>query len=175
MELFEAISSRYSYRGDFLPTKVPREDLEKIMIAGLQAPSGCNKQTTSLIAVDDRAVLDRINILLEHKCDTAPAAICVLTEKIIAYRDRTYYLQDYSAAIENMLLAVTAMGYATCWLEGYITDADKIGRRIADLLGVPSHIDLVCYLPIGIPAADGPRALKRPFGERMQFNGYAIR
>lgn len=53
MNVFEAINSRRSYRGKFKDTPVPREDLVKIMEAGLAAPSGCNKQTTSLIAVDD--------------------------------------------------------------------------------------------------------------------------
>ena len=67
------------------------------------------------------------------------------------------------------------MGYATCWLEGYITDADRIGRRVADLLGVPQHLDLVCYLPIGRPASPAPRAQKRPEEERMWRNGYGVR
>ena len=52
-QLIKLILSRRSYRGTFSPDPVPREDLEKIMEAGLAAPSGCNKQTTSLIAADD--------------------------------------------------------------------------------------------------------------------------
>ena len=55
MSMIEIIQKRRSYRGKFKPTPVPREDLIKIMQAGLAAPSGCNKQTTSLIAVDERA------------------------------------------------------------------------------------------------------------------------
>ena len=52
MNVFEAINKRHSYRGKYKPDPIPREDLIKIMQAGLDAPSGCNKQTTSLIAVD---------------------------------------------------------------------------------------------------------------------------
>ena len=52
MNTFQAIHARRSYRGKYKPTPVPREDLIRIM-----EPSGCNKQTTSLIAVDDPAIL----------------------------------------------------------------------------------------------------------------------
>ena len=50
MDVIEAIKTRHSYRGEYLPDPVPREDLVTIMEAGLAAPSGCNMQTTSLVA-----------------------------------------------------------------------------------------------------------------------------
>ena len=46
MTTLETISARHSYRGKYLPTPVPREHLTAILQAGLDAPSGCNKQTT---------------------------------------------------------------------------------------------------------------------------------
>ena len=52
MNVIEAIHYRHSYRGKYKDIPVPKEDLIKIMQAGLDAPSGCNKQTTSLIAVE---------------------------------------------------------------------------------------------------------------------------
>ena len=52
MDVLEAIEARKSYRGKYKPTPVPREHLRTIMEAGLAAPSGCNKQTTSLIAIE---------------------------------------------------------------------------------------------------------------------------
>ena len=54
MDVLDAIFSRHSYRGRFQPAPVPRDDLKLILEAGLAAPSGCNRQTTSLIAVDDQ-------------------------------------------------------------------------------------------------------------------------
>ena len=57
MDVTEAILGRRSYRGKYKNIPVPRGDLIKIMEAGLAAPSGCNRQTTSLIAVDDPEVL----------------------------------------------------------------------------------------------------------------------
>ena len=47
MNVLEAINKRHSYRGKFKADLVPREDIIKIMQAGLDAPSGCNKQTTN--------------------------------------------------------------------------------------------------------------------------------
>lgn len=175
MDLFEALSARRSYRGMYKPDPVPREHLRMIMQAALDAPSGCNKQTTSVIAVDDPALVKQLGAMLERNdFASAPAAICILTERKIAYRDRTFYIQDYSAAIQNALLAITGLGYESCWVEGHITDADQIGRQMADVLGVPQHIELVAYLPVGLAAEEGKRVRKLPFEERAWFNGYLL-
>ena len=174
MELFEAIFTRRSYRGMYKPTPVPREDLQKILEAVLAAPSGCNKQTTSAIAVDDPATMAQLGALIPKRPNfaSAPAAVCILTEKKIAYDQCTFYVQDYAAAIENALLAIAALGYESCWVEGHITKPDGIGRQMAKVLGVPEHLELVCYLPVGIPAEEGTHAEKLPFEERAWFNGY---
>lgn len=173
MELFETIMTRHSYRGMYKPTPVPREDLRRIMEAGLAAPSGCNVQTTSLIALDDPELIAKVAQRMEKpNFASAPAAICVLTKRLMAYRDRTYYVQDYSAAIQNILLAVTALGYESCWVEGHITDVDRIGRHMADILGVPQDMELVAYLPVGVAEGKPVAPKKKPFEERAWFNGY---
>jgi len=169
----DAIKSRTSYRGKYKSTSVPRSDLIKIMEAGLSAPSGCNRQTTSLIAVDNADLLCELRKVIRPRvAETAPAMICVLTQKIIAYRDKCFNVQDYSAAIQNMLLAAVGLGYQSCWYEGHITDTDAIGRKMADILNVPADYDLVCFLPIGIASQPTSSANKKPFGERAWFNGY---
>lgn len=171
--LTEMILNRRSYRGKFRPDPVPREDLTAILEAGLAAPSGCNRQTTSLIAVDDPEILARIRAAIDPPvAETAPAMICVLSQRINAYRDRCFATQDYSAAIENMLLAISAMGYQSCWYEGHITDTDRICDRIAEILKVPEDYDLVCILPVGIAAGEPMMPKKKPFAERAWFNGF---
>ena len=173
MNTLDTIRSRHSYRGKYLSTPVPREDLITIMQAGLDAPSGCNKQTTSLIAVDDPELLKKLHAVIQPPAgDTAPAMICVLTRRIIAYRDRCFATHDYAAAIENMLLAIVELGYQSCWYEGHITDVDRIGYQMAQILGVPDEYELICFLPVGVAAEEirGPR--KRPFEERAWFNGF---
>lgn len=173
MQTLDAILSRTSYRGKYAPTPVPREHLKQLLEAGLAAPSGCNKQTTSLIAVDDPALIKGLNALTESPIgQTAPAMILVLTRRIIAYRERTYYIHDYAATIENILLAAVSLGYESCWVEGQITDEDNIGRKMADLLGVPEEYALVCYLPIGKAVDPLRRAKKQSFSERAWFNGF---
>ncbi|MBP0967443.1 MAG: nitroreductase family protein, partial [Oscillospiraceae bacterium] len=73
----DAIFERKSYRGAYLPDPVPRADLMRLLEAGLSAPSGCNKQTASLIAVDDPALLREIFAIMDlPDCKSAPAVIC---------------------------------------------------------------------------------------------------
>lgn len=176
MDILEIIRNRHSYRGKYKSDKVPREDLISILKAGLEAPSGCNMQTTSLIAVDDRAVLERLHSVIEPPVgETAPAIICVLTKRIFAYRDKCFAVQDYSAAIENMLLAITALGYESCWYEGHITDEDKIGDKMAEILNVPDDYELVCFLPVGIAEGTPVPPKKKDFSERAWFNTFGGR
>ena len=173
MQVMEAILKRHSYRGKYLPDAVPREHLTKIMEAGAAAPSGCNKQTTSFLAVDDREVLQKLHAVIQPPAgNTAPAMICVLTRKIIAYRDRTYYVQDYAAAIQNMLLCIVSLGYESCWYEGHITDADRIGDQMARILNVPEEYELVCFLPVGKAAEEGKMPKKLPLNERCHYNSF---
>lgn len=175
MNILKAIKTRTSYRKTYKSIPIPKADLLKIMQAGLCAPSGCNKQTTSLIAVDDQVLLEKLRAVINPPvAQTAPAIICVLTQKIIAYRDKCFNVQDYSAAIQNMLLAAMALGYESCWYEGHITDSDKIGRKMADILNVPQNYDLVCFLPIGMAAEPTTPPPKKPFSERAWFNGFNI-
>ncbi len=173
MSIIDVIKIRHSYRGSYKPEPVPREDLKTIMEAGLAAPSGCNKQTTSLICVDDPQILSRIHAVTDPPVgETAPAMICVLTQRIIAYRDRCFAVQDYSAAIENMLLAIVDLGYQSCWYEGHITDEDRIGDKIAEILNVPDDYELVCVLPIGIAESSPGLPVKKQFEDRAWFNQF---
>ena len=173
MNTLETIARRSSYRGRYTADPVPREDLVKILQAGLDAPSGCNTQTVDLIAVDDPAVLAQLHGVIDPPIGTtAPAMICVLTRPIIAYRDRCFAVQDYAAAIENMLLAIVDLGYESVWVEGHVTDVDRIGRKMADILGVPEEYELVCFLPVGKAAEPLRRVRKKPFEERVRFNHF---
>ena len=175
MDAIEAILNRHSYRGPYKPDPVPREDLVAIMNAGLAAPSGCNKQTVSLIAVDDPDLLARLHTVIDPPVgETAPAMICVLSRRIVAYRDRYFSVQDYGAAIENMLLAIIALGYQSCWYEGHITDEDCIGRKMADILGVPEEYELVCFLPVGIGISEPVPPKKKSMDQRAWFNGFPL-
>ena len=171
METMEAIRERKSYRKEFKPEPVPQSDLKEILEAGVAAPSGCNQQTTRFIAVDDPALVRQLADIYDKPwAKTAPAAILLLTKETISYAGNSYHVHDYSAAAENILLAVTAKGYATTWIEGQI-EGEK-ARRMGALLGVPEDLTVAIYMPLGIPAEANPGAPKKPFEERAWLNGY---
>ncbi len=170
----DVIGLRRSYRGAYKDEPVPREDLVKIASAGVAAPSGCNKQTTDLVVVDDAELLGKVKDVIDPPiAKTAPAMIVVISRKINAYRDKCYAVQDYSAAIENMLLAAVDLGYQSCWYEGHITDDDRICDKIAEVLNIPEEYDVVCILPIGKVADTVSEPKKKPFEERVKFNGWS--
>ena len=123
--------------------------------------------------VDDPATLDAVKAVIDPPvAQTAPAFIVVLSRKINAYRDRCFAIQDYSAAIENMLLAIVELGYQSCWYEGHITDDDRICDKIASVIGVPEGYDVVCVLPVGKAQDDFHAPSKKPFNERVKFNRF---
>jgi len=173
MTATQVMKERTSYRGKYKNNPVPRDDLKKIMETGLCAPSGCNTQTTSLIAVDDADVLKKLRDVIEPEfVVSAPALICVLTQAIPAFKDVCFNVQDYSAAIENMLLAIVELGYQSCWVEGQITDEHKIGKKMAEILGVPDDYELICFLPVGVADKPIKHVRRKPFEERAWFNGF---
>lgn len=173
MDFLKLAQERVSYRGNYKSESIPREDLVKIMQAGLAAPSGCNQQTTYLIAVDEPALLDKIKAMFgKPVAATAPAMICVLAKNTPSYRGKSYHVQDYSAAIENMLLEIKALGYDSCWYEGYVTNEDRVGEKISALLDIPDEYEVVCVLPVGSAEDEYRYAPKMAFEERAWFNGF---
>jgi len=177
MDTLQAIKNRHSFRGSYKNTPVPREDLKKILEAGLAAPSACNKQTTSLIALDNPELVNALISLVKKNgfrgTDTnPPAGICVLTQQTPAYADKYFYVQDYSAAIENMLLAITSLGYASCWIEGQVTKDAETQRQIAKLLNLPADYITVGFLPVGAAETEITHPDYKAFEERAWFNEF---
>ena len=170
MDVFEAIARRYSYRGDFTDAPVPREDLIKIVLAGIHAPSGKNEQTTSFVIVDDAELLRRIAEIVDKPvCNTAKAMIACVIDPRPVLNNISFAVEDCSTAVENMLLAVTALGYATVWLDGVLR-RDDIAARIGRLLGVPEGKAVRILLPLGVAAEPGTQKERLPFEKRAWFN-----
>jgi nitroreductase len=172
MDLFEAIAQRYSYRGDFTNVAVSRADLTRIVQAGIQAPSACNEQVASFVAVDDPKLLAEIAQIVQRKpCDTAKAMIVCVVDPRPVYRDVAFPAEDCAAAVENMLLAITALGYASVWLDGVLRVND-VAARIGKLLGVPKTLQVRILLPIGVAAEPGTQRERLPLDQRAWFNRY---
>ncbi len=175
MELFEAIQNRHSYRGPFLDQPVPREDLRRIVHAGLMAPSGCNAQTTNFVIVDDAAMVKTINQLpgANMAMQQAKAYItCIIDVKPKAvYESFDFQLEDCAAAVENMMLAITALGYATVWVDGWLLQQNR-AQVIGEMLDVPESKRILVILPIGRPAETPSAREKMPFESRAWFNQF---
>ena len=178
MDVFEAIEKRHSYRGPFEKRPVPGEDLKRIVEAAIRAPSGRNEQTTSFVIVDDPGVLGRITEMGEDKevILGARAFIACIVDKTpeAVYEGHSFQVEDCAAAVENMLLAITALGYATVWIDGWLRVKDRAGK-IAKILELPGEKTVRVLLPLGIPTESRKQKEKKPFEERAWFNRYGER
>ena len=79
-----------------------------------------------------------------------------------------WWLEDGSAAVENILIASTAMGYGSCWLEGYTLPREE---EFKVLLNVPQEKRLLTLVPIGVPVG-WPTREKKPLEEVIHWETY---
>ncbi|MCD6175940.1 MAG: nitroreductase family protein [Planctomycetes bacterium] len=177
MDLFKAIKKRHCYRGAFTDTSVPREDLEKIVQAGLDAPSGKNCQTTRFVVVDEPGLVGQIGQMHpDNKAVQQAKAfiVCIIDKNPEAiYEGYQFQVEDCAAAVENMLLAITALGYASVWIDGWLR-VENHNETIGKLLGVPKTKTVRILLPIGVPAKEIRGPEKMAFEERAWFNQFGM-
>jgi nitroreductase len=166
MDVFEAIGDRRSVR-KFLSEPVPRADLDRIVRAGIEAPSGCNMQLRRYVIVDDPGVVEQLRPLGGAMAE-CPAVIVVVMQPATSEFGE-YWVQDASAAIENMLLAATALGYGTCWIEGALRRHEDEARKI---LGVDEALRVWAMIPIGRPAEQPPRPPKSIPADVIRYNAF---
>ena len=141
MDTLEAIRKRRSIR-KFTGELIPRKDLEIIIDAGRLAASGSNQQPWDFIVITDRCMIDQLKVAA-HWMDKAGAIIAVVMDPV-----SRWWIEDGAAAVENMLIASTALGYGSCWLEGYTLPREN---EFKALLGIPEAKKLLTLLPIGVP------------------------
>jgi nitroreductase len=175
MDLFDAIAKRHSYRGEFTAAPVPRADLEKIVQAGIQSPSACNQQVATFVIVDDPRLLGQIAEITDKPvCRSAKAIIVCVADPRPVFANISFAMEDCAASVENMLLAITALGYASVWLDGVLRTGDR-AARVGRLLGVPADKIVSILLPLGIPVEPGQQRERLPFGERAWFNRWGTK
>jgi nitroreductase len=155
MNALEAIGKRRSVR-KYTGEAIPREDLEKIVDAGRLAATGGNRQPWDFVVVTDRAMVEQLKVAAEWM-EKAAAIIAGVMDP-----SSRWWVEDGSAAVENMLIATTALEYGSCWLEGYTLPHEEEFKK---LLGVPKEKRLLTLVPIGVPAEE-PTREKRLHWER---------
>jgi nitroreductase len=161
MDALEAIRKRRSVR-EYTGASIPRTDLEKIIDAGRLAPSGYNEQPWEFIVITDREMINQLKVAAEWM-EKAAAIIAVVMDP-----SSRWWIEDGSAAIENILIACTALGYGSCWLEGYTLPLEE---EFKVLLGIPEEKRLLTLIPVGVPA-EWPSKEKKPLEEVIHWERY---
>jgi nitroreductase len=161
MDALEAIRKRRSIR-EYTGDPIPREDLETIVDAGRLAATGNNRQPWDFIVVTDREMIDELKVA-SRWMEKAGAIIAVVLDP-----SSRWWLEDGSAAVENMLIASTALGYGSCWLEGYTLPREEEFKK---LLRVPKEKRLLTLVPIGVPTR-WPAKEKKPLEQVLHWERY---
>ncbi len=162
MDTFEAIRKRRSVR-QFTGAPIPREDLVQIVDAARLAPSGSNRQPWDFIVVTDCEMIMKLKVASEWMAQ-AGAIIAVVMDPAVS----RWWVEDASAAIENILLASTALGYGSCWLEGYTLRREE---ELKQLLNIPAHKRLLTLIPIGV-AVEWPTVEKKTLSEVLHWEKF---
>ncbi|HUM37752.1 MAG TPA: nitroreductase family protein [Anaerolineae bacterium] len=162
MDVFEATRRRRSVRA-FTGAPIPRADLEAIVDAGRLAASGHNRQPWTFVVITDPAMIARL-ALADRWMERAAAIVAVVLDPAAPY-----WVEDGSAAVENMLLAATALGYGSCWLEG---DTRPHEATFKAWLGIPEALRLFTLVPVGVPAT-WPTVKKKPLEAVLRWERYA--
>ena len=174
MEFFDLVHERYSYRGEFEPTPVPKDDLIKIVTAGIHAPSAGNMQSQRFFVVTSDEMLAKIREIFTHKGVATAPALILLVSKMLKFgpenRDSPFELQDYGAAAQNVLLAIADLGYTTVWTDGQTNFNKDFQEKINALLNLPEDTTVRAVLPVGV-AKDkgGSQPPRKPFDELVTF------
>jgi len=169
MDFFKAVEERHSYRGPMESAPIPEDDLIKIVDAGIRAPSGCNGQTTSFIIVTNADTRGEIAKIFNNEAlSSAPAIIVMYTKKHTFDFGLDFELEDYAAAVQNILLAATAMGYGSLWLDGQ-TRLDGNDAALSKLLGIAQDLQVRTVIPIGVAKNPGKQAPRKAFNERATW------
>ena len=154
MDLFDAIYGRRSIR-QFTPEAVSDERLMQLLKAAMAAPSAGNEQPWHFVVVSEREKLDAITKFhpYANALETAPLGIVVCGDLMIE-RYEGFWVQDCSAAIENLLLAAYALGLGTVWLAGHPVEDRCVNLR--RLLGIPANVVPLAIIAVGHPAETKP-------------------
>ncbi len=155
MDAMKTILTRRSVR-KYTGQPVSEETIKTLLEAAMSAPSAGNQQPWCFVVIDDRQVLDAVPDVHPYSkmILKAPLAILVCGD-LEREKNKDYWVQDCSAATQNLLLAIRAQGLGAVWLGVYPRQNRVEGLR--QLLGLPTHIIPLALISIGYPAAEqGP-------------------
>lgn len=168
-ETLQTMMSRKSVKA-YKSDQVPKELLDQIVAAGLQAPSGLNKQSPIILVVTDTKLRDELSKLNAgndpfFRKDPFYGAPCVLV--VLADKSVPTYLYDGSLVMENMLLAAHSLGLGACWIHRAKETFEKEeGKAILRGLGIEGEYEGIGNCIVGYPdmqPQEKPRKENRVF------------
>jgi len=147
----QIIRQRRSIR-KYTDEPVAPELVERLLMAGMAAPSASNKRPWEFVVVDDPDLLGKLQLRLILGRYRPPLAIIVCGHMGRTYPPpvRDFWVQDCSAAAQNILLAATAMGLGSVWIG--IHPVGLLSRAVSGLLKLPKEVTPLGALYIGYPA-----------------------
>lgn len=164
----DAILKRRSIR-KYTNQPVPEEVVIQLLEAAMAAPSAGNEQPWQFIVITEREILDKIPSIhpYSHMIKEAPLAILVCADMTLNKYDVDYWIQDCSAATQNILLAAAANGLGTVWL-GVYPRKERV-EGLSKLFSLPEHIIPFSLIPVGYPGEEKP-AISRYKEDRVHYN-----
>lgn len=169
MEAIQAILSRRSIR-KYTNRTVSAQLVEELLNAAMSAPSAGNQQPWHFVVLTDHNIMDEIPKFHPYSAMLKDAAVAILVcgdERLEKHKG--YWMQDCSAATENLLIAAHANGMGAVWL-GVYPRADRVDG-IRRLLAIPEEIIPFALISIGYPAEEKPPA-NRFDSSRVHRNGW---
>jgi nitroreductase len=163
MDAIEVLKTRRSVRA-FTPQAVPPEVLADIIDCGRLAASAINIQPWEFVVITGGELRRKIAATTDHGRFIVNAPVCV----VVLCRETKYYLEDGSAATQNILLAARAHGLGSCWVAG---DKKPYADEICRLVGAPEGYHLVSMIALGYPA-EQPEKAKRPLADVLHWERY---
>jgi nitroreductase len=164
MDAFEALTTRRSCRR-FAARPVPHDVIEKVVNAGRLACTARNDQPWEFVVVTEKGTRREVAAMTDHGPFIADAPVCVA----VLAKDTKYYLEDGSAAAQNILVAAHALGLGGCWVAG---DKKPYAPKVAAHLGAPADVRLVALLALGWPEGPLPSPSKRPLQEMIHWEKF---
>lgn len=169
-QAINTIMTRVSVR-EFTGEKISNAQLDTLLRAAMAAPSAINKQPWAFIVVTDEEKIAALGEALPYsRCSNKPAVAiipCGDLSKAIEGEMANFWINDVSAATENLLLAAHAMGLGAVWT-GLHPDMNR-AKMVQDMLGLPEHIIPLCVVPVGVPA-EKPEIKDKFKPENIHYN-----
>ncbi len=152
-EFLRLIRTRRSIRR-YSEREIGEEEIKKILECAMQAPSAGNEQPWHFIVVRDKSKLKELSEIHPYgkMLSEASAAIVVCCDPSLSKYKLPMWIQDCSAATQNILLAARALGIGSCWIGVYPNESRM--NPIAKALGVPEHVVVFSIVSLGYPRSE---------------------